>query len=234
VNSVFELVGLSLRPESDSYLRKRLREVSVHNLYISYPRRFISAWGLSDAPEFDRTKQQRWGSIMYNVLVAIDDSPLSKRTVDEALSICSGRKDECLITVLHVRRPSVPPTEQGLLQSPMQTVSLMQSAPLMQSTPLWTPDENVDSNEDTPVVETEETNEVLKQASGWLTEEGVKYITILKSGEPAHEICKYAEEYETNLIVMGRQDKGSIERIFLGSVSKKVVQDAPVSVLVVK
>ena len=76
--------------------------------------------------------------------------------------------------------------------------------------------------------------EVLHRASRWLEEEGVEHLSVLKSGDPAREIYKYAEKEDVDLIVMGCRDKGPIDRFFLGSVSQHVVLHASSSILVVK
>jgi nucleotide-binding universal stress UspA family protein len=53
------------------------------------------------------------------------------------------------------------------------------------------------------------------------------------SGEPADRLVEKAEELEADLIVVGRRN-GNRRRTFPGSVSSKVVRDAPCDVLVVR
>lgn len=176
------------------------------------------------------------GSIMYNILVAINnfDSPLAIRTMEEAVSIVRGQREECVITLLHIQGSD---TTAGRLSVPLplqaQTNSMYSSSlPMTSITPSDSnsiPDEY--ANLGTEIVEK---YEVLDQAGGWLKEKGIRYETVSKSGDPASEICKYAEDYDIDMIVMGRQDKGAIAKIFIGSVSKKVVESSPVSVFVVK
>ena len=48
---------------------------------------------------------------------------------------------------------------------------------------------------------------------------------------PAHEIHKAAQDLEADLIVVATQGKGALARLFLGSVTEKVLQSAVVDVL---
>lgn len=168
---------------------------------------------------------------MYNILVAINnfDSPLAIRTMEEAVSIVRGQREECLITLLHIKGPD---TTTAKLSLPLQAqTNVMYPFPLstMPITPNGISDEYTNLGNDTV-----EEDEVIDQAGGWLKEKGIRYKTVSKSGDPASEICQYAEDYDIDTIVMGRQDKGAIARMFIGSVSKKVVESSPVSVFVVK
>lgn len=56
--------------------------------------------------------------------------------------------------------------------------------------------------------------------------------TMLREGHAAHEILEAAQEIEADLIVLGCRGRGSIKRFLLGSVSHKVMQHAPCSVLI--
>lgn len=51
---------------------------------------------------------------------------------------------------------------------------------------------------------------------------------------PGVHICKYAENNEIDLIIIGSRGLGNIKKLFLGSVSNNVVQNAKSRVLVVK
>lgn len=50
---------------------------------------------------------------------------------------------------------------------------------------------------------------------------------------PSDEICKYAEENNINLIVMGSRIHSKLEDILLGSVSSEVLKKAPCPVTIV-
>ncbi|GLB58756.1 universal stress protein [Cytobacillus sp. NCCP-133] len=53
-------------------------------------------------------------------------------------------------------------------------------------------------------------------------------------GNPADSICEYAAAEGADLIIVGNSGKGGIKRMFLGSTSAKVAQNAPCPVLVAK
>jgi len=59
----------------------------------------------------------------------------------------------------------------------------------------------------------------------------VDYDAVL--GEPADTIVSFAVEGGYDLIVMGRRGLSPIEKIFLGSITRKVLERSPVDVLVV-
>jgi len=58
--------------------------------------------------------------------------------------------------------------------------------------------------------------------------------TIIKSGNPAAEILDAAAKMKASLIVTGSHGRHGARRFLLGSVSAKIVDHAPCSVLVVK
>ena len=58
--------------------------------------------------------------------------------------------------------------------------------------------------------------------------------TLIKSGSPAVEILDAAEKMKASLIVTGSHGSHGARRFLLGSVSSKIVDNAPCSVLVVK
>ncbi len=57
---------------------------------------------------------------------------------------------------------------------------------------------------------------------------------VYQLGNPAEEIMKAAVKHDADLIVMGAQGQGAIDRFLLGSVSTRVVQHATCAVLVVR
>jgi len=64
---------------------------------------------------------------------------------------------------------------------------------------------------------------------------GIHY-TMMKGtdSDPGSLICKIANTYKVHTIVMGRRSMGAIERFFVGSNSKHVVENAECNVIVVK
>ena len=56
----------------------------------------------------------------------------------------------------------------------------------------------------------------------------------IKAGKPERVIVEEAEKWGADLIIVGSHGAGFLERSLIGSVSDRVVQHAPCSVLVVK
>jgi nucleotide-binding universal stress UspA family protein len=75
---------------------------------------------------------------------------------------------------------------------------------------------------------------IAEQSAEPLIKDGVKATTVGICGDPADVILETAKEKDVDLIVIGRRGLTGIKRFLMGSVSRKVVDHAPCSVLVVK
>ncbi len=78
------------------------------------------------------------------------------------------------------------------------------------------------------------TEKILDDANKKLEAYPYKHFSLYKIGDPAKEIVAYADEIGADLIVIGNRDLGFLSRTILGSVSKKVIEAAHISVLVAK
>jgi nucleotide-binding universal stress UspA family protein len=67
-----------------------------------------------------------------------------------------------------------------------------------------------------------------------LNTENIEAKTEVLEGEVAENIIRYAEENDTDLVMIGNRGLGGLKKLVLGSVSQKVVQKASCPVLVVK
>lgn len=74
----------------------------------------------------------------------------------------------------------------------------------------------------------------MKGVKALLGDRGITAKTVILEGRPADVIVDYAKSKGTSLIVVGASGKQATERTILGSVSSKVVTNAPCSVLVVR
>ena len=63
--------------------------------------------------------------------------------------------------------------------------------------------------------------------------EGVKLVIVLRIGEAGHKILEYAQEQDTDLILVGRQGAGAVGKILFGNVTERVVRKATCPVLVI-
>lgn len=57
---------------------------------------------------------------------------------------------------------------------------------------------------------------------------------VVRSGLPAEEIVRYAEEAAVDLIIQGTHGRTGLAHVLLGSVAEKVVRKAPCAVLTVR
>lgn len=67
-----------------------------------------------------------------------------------------------------------------------------------------------------------------------LAKAGYRVEEVLQLGDPAEEIINVAKHQRADLIVTGAKGRGAVARFLLGSVSTKLVQHSPCSVLVVR
>jgi len=83
-------------------------------------------------------------------------------------------------------------------------------------------------------------NTVLKNEAKYLTDlsenlntKNITNKSILLQGDPAFEILKYASENEAHLIIMGSHGRGTFYDAFIGSVSKSVLKNSKIPVLLI-
>jgi nucleotide-binding universal stress UspA family protein len=83
--------------------------------------------------------------------------------------------------------------------------------------------------------EVEERRDELSEAASYLEARGVKPQTVeLRASDVGEALVEHAKEAGADLIVVGSGGKSAAERIFVGSVSAKVVHEAECDVLVVR
>jgi nucleotide-binding universal stress UspA family protein len=76
--------------------------------------------------------------------------------------------------------------------------------------------------------------DVLARAELRLDEAGFAVEKHAREGDPAHTILDVAEEQKAELIVVGARGSTALRRFMLGSVSGKLAQHAPTSLLIVR
>lgn len=80
----------------------------------------------------------------------------------------------------------------------------------------------------------EESRKLLDRTVQKLIEAGFRATPVSRLGNPAEKIMEAASKQHADLIVMGAQGLGALDRFFLGSVSTRVLQYANGAVLVVR
>jgi nucleotide-binding universal stress UspA family protein len=83
-------------------------------------------------------------------------------------------------------------------------------------------------------LESKHADESFQRASAILKEVGISGVHVARVGNAADEITNYAQEQNVDLIVVGAQGRGLLERMLIGSNSETVAQNATCSVLVVR
>ncbi len=139
------------------------------------------------------------------ILVCTDGSEQSLKAVQKAADIVADIK-EAQVTVVHVE----------------ESISHPYEIPSREHSP-----EGHEQLE-------KEHKKVLAKAQKVFEEKNVKAETAVKQGHPASTILEMASKENYDLIVMGSRGLGGIKKLLLGSVSNAVVQEAEVSVLIVK
>ena len=79
----------------------------------------------------------------------------------------------------------------------------------------------------------EDAQEMLDAITAELDFEGIKVEKVILFGEPYHMILDVAKGVKADLIVMGNRGFSKIKRFFVGSVTQRVISEAPCPVLVI-
>jgi nucleotide-binding universal stress UspA family protein len=75
--------------------------------------------------------------------------------------------------------------------------------------------------------------DLLKNAQGLFSSQGITAQTMEKSGKPAFVICDVADEVQADLIVMGCRGIGLTEEGVVDSITNRVINLSPCPVLIV-
>lgn len=76
--------------------------------------------------------------------------------------------------------------------------------------------------------------EILQPAVERLSKEGIRTEKVVLHGDPAAAISEYANEYEFDCVVVGSRGLNPLQKMVIGSVSRKIVEQIRHPVLVVK
>jgi nucleotide-binding universal stress UspA family protein len=82
--------------------------------------------------------------------------------------------------------------------------------------------------------EAEERAQELQEARELLEARGIRVETVEPTGDPGSAIVDQARACDADLIVMGTRGRSTLGRVLLGSVSTRVLHQAPCDVLVVR
>lgn len=142
---------------------------------------------------------------MSTVILATDGSPSAEHATEEAIRL--ARATGWPLHAVVVWRT---PTIVGYGYTPVVPVHEMSAA------------------------EREAANEVAKRVEERARAAGVEASSEVREGDAADEICAAAGDTRPELIVIGSHGWGGFKRALLGSVSSRVLHEAPCGVLVVR
>lgn len=142
---------------------------------------------------------------MSTILLAADGSPSAERATDEAVRL--ARTTGWPLHVVVVWRT---PVIVGYGYTPMAPVHEMSDA------------------------ERQAAGDVAQRVVARARAAGVDATFEVREGDAADEICATARETRPELVVIGSHGWGGLRRAVLGSVSSRVVHEAPCGVLVVR
>lgn len=80
----------------------------------------------------------------------------------------------------------------------------------------------------------QEGKKLLEEAYKYASQKGISAISRLVEGKPWEEIIKIATTQNCDLIVMGSHGHSTFSKFFLGSVTQRVLGEAPCPVMVVR
>jgi nucleotide-binding universal stress UspA family protein len=178
----------------------------------------VSQWVLQEAPcsaliarPMPREKKVVRG---MKLILATDGSPDSQAAVNFLKAM--GLPDSSHITILHVVKKHVYETEQALTADSKDEAKFAKLA------------------EEFLEARGRQGAKLLEQTRKALSSHDLQIQERLVFGKPADEILKAARYVRADLIVMGSRGSTGVKRVFLGSVSNKVVHSAGCSVAVIR
>lgn len=148
------------------------------------------------------------------ILVCMDGSRHGQKILDEAAKIAGGcNADEVVVIYVYNQQPDYSVfREKGSYIRP----------------------EDMERFRDLEEKRRDEKKKILAEAVKFFETKNVKASSVFEEGHPAEIITKVADKGNFDLIVIGNRGMGGLKRLFLGSVSNAVVQQAKTSVLTVK
>jgi len=155
---------------------------------------------------------------MKNILIAVDDTKGTQIMFKKATQLCK-RMNPDQITLLYVEK--------------LEGRSLMDE--MLGEAEMSTLKEELKGTDIKKTFD-KKAMEILEYYKNTLLQEvsvSSKIKTIVKTGHPAEEIIKGAEEEGADMIIIGTRGK-RLNRFFIGSVSREVVNSATIPVLLIR
>ena len=143
---------------------------------------------------------------MSLIVVATDGSPAAAAALDAAIGLARETHDSlAVVTVWQALQGDF-----GLAHPPTAVLSELLDA------------------------ERDHAEATLAAAEEQARDADVSVATHLLTGDPAQTICRFADEHEARMIVVGTHGYGTVMSLLKGSVSESVIRRAPCPVLVAR
>jgi nucleotide-binding universal stress UspA family protein len=153
---------------------------------------------------------------MKKILIAVDDTKGTKKAFEVICKVCACMRPESIILLFVEKFEGRSLIDEMLGDAELSTLK-----------------EVLEGTEYKQALD-EKANKVLNYYKKTIEDKGVGGVrTLIKWGHPAEEILKAADEEKVDMIVVGSRGK-RVSHLFMGSVSREVVNRAEVPVLVVK
>lgn len=172
---------------------------------------------------------------MVNVLIALDDSPVSIRAAREAVRLFSQTDSRFfVINVATLPVPWVGAAGFGAV-TPMVIQPHWLDAEVAESADRTNGGEaDAEAARAADAADGADRIEDERLVEAWAAEAGVPHADVeVRAGDAVIEICRAAEEHDVDVIVVGSHDKSALRRLFDPSVASGVVRTTHRPVLVV-
>lgn len=145
---------------------------------------------------------------MKKILVPVDGSPASEKAAMKAIEIAKDYKSEIIYLSVADVRGKYAYMGDGVVSVPINHSQIS-----------------------TMLVENQ--IKMLDAFASIVDSKGINIDKKVVAGVPYEEILKYAADNKSDLIVMSRRGFTKFKRFFVGSVTQRVISDAPCPVLVI-
>jgi len=154
---------------------------------------------------------------MKKILVAVDDTKGSVKTVEGVISLLRSY-DHAHIILIYVEKIEGRSLLDDLLLSESEMETLKES---LEGTEFK---EHLDNK----------AQKIIDYFTAMMTQKSMPPArSLIREGHPAEEILMAAKEEEVDLIAIGSRSR-RLHNLFMGSVSREVANNSPVSVLLIK
>ena len=155
------------------------------------------------------------------ILIAYDGSSHADAAIDDLRRAGLPREAEAVVvSVADVWASPVPPSGYETVQPPLDEQTRARAQ--------WFSQQAAKALEEAEGLAHAASQRALSYFPSW------EVRTVVRSGSPAWELIRKADEWQADLLVVGSQGRSALGRLFFGSVSQKVVTEARCSVRVAR